>query len=850
MQKYLANTQGQDLSEHLLAVAKRTVEVLGTLGLDEEIFNKLKQPAYLAGLLHDIGKVDTSFQGYISSKKTVKSYQDNLTVDAEEVREEKNWHNVFHQEISWLFIKKYLSVRQDPYSDIQESDLFSYAVFWHHPRHIDSKGRNSTNNIESVLKKDSNYASFWPQITDFANKLFPRADQNLFDSQKISLNNYANSISCSVPDYFTGGSNPDKDDIRTQAYQTLLTTCLIEADREVSSWEKEELLPYIEGVQNIPLKNNSSDFGNVVESEHPRSIEQNTLAEKLATNTISICGVDTGAGKTRIALLWKGKINSNRKLVIALPKRRQVDALFSSIKADISSCLTEGDRLSMQAVHGGRLQLRKDATLTEDNINKLGPQQMIDYLDSHVVLGDSINILVFDHLLSTFYKRARFNQFCEVLRSDLVFDEYHEFITIEKMQPSLLVILKIRSWLKNGGKTLLLSGTPDPAFNSFLDDMGELNLASFSRTELSPTNNNKRTYYFDDSIEGNGERNSEEDTLYSYNRVNDTQEAFINALKPSPSLAHSKFSEKDLVQKINYILSPDGKGKGNTTLTNTFSASMLQSSYDVSYRNASFTLSHPNVIGQYLGRVDRHGDKPDGWVRLVPEIKPEVFRADRMGFGEIYQYFEQHVRNILAEPKVWTHREATVEIWDKFWTAENIAIQKKELRDRFIRAAEEINENYPIKTGKKSKNKKSGGSLFRGSSYYAAAAIYDNNANPVGLTSSDEVVTVSSVWEINPLKNAMIAISVPSNKNMLNQYNLGIHTGDFPISKDPNRFKHYHGRDPELPFYFSHHSPNDIGKNIDNALAVHLGKEYSVYNKDLGLVKLEDVTTYAKKFIK
>ena len=80
----LANTHGQPLSQHLFAVGYLAYHLITQLKIDNP---NLAKSAFIAGILHDIGKIDPKFQQWITnkfkkpSKKTVNEDEpDNITL--------------------------------------------------------------------------------------------------------------------------------------------------------------------------------------------------------------------------------------------------------------------------------------------------------------------------------------------------------------------------------------------------------------------------------------------------------------------------------------------------------------------------------------------------------------------------------------------------------------------------------------------------------------------------------------------------------------------------------------------------------------------------------------------------
>jgi hypothetical protein len=489
-------------------------------------------------------------------------------------------------------------------------------------------------------------------------------------------------------------------------------------------------------------------------------------------------------------------------MIIALPKRRQTEALFCSIEKDLPTCVLS-DRY-FQAVHSGKVQ--KSTSNTEE------------------ILGDDINVVVFDQLLKSFYHRGSFNQFVLALKSDVVFDEYHEFIWIPLMLPSLMVFLKIRSWFENGGKTLLLSGTPDPSLNYLLFKYNNIEVLEIDRSKLSEVSADKATYSFEEEFSFN----NNDETLYTYNRVKDVQESYIIENKEN-YIMHSKYTEKDLKENIEKILL-DFK-KGHVNKKSIHSAMILQSSFDISFKNAKIVASHPNTVAQFLGRKNRHGDKSGGSVVFYPEYNVDFFKSNKAGFYKTYLNFEKHLRNLFLEPKELTHREATILIYDDFWTEKQIEQTKEELMERFIKAVKDMENNKPRKIAKK-KTIKSSGSIFRGSSVLISLESFDNRGISLGMLDPENCIGLSGKWQIEETKKVFDFIAIDLKEAGLKAALKGTPFLNGELLKR-NSWKI--GKEKESPYFLSH-SNELISKSIRKAVDKENTIGYTIYNNKLGLI--------------
>ena len=792
MTKYLANTKGQSLEHHLVGVARYSVEVLKSLGLSDEKLKELLPCVYLAGLIHDIGKLDPAFQKYILSKKIQKQDAEKSETNAEELRiKEAGWHQVFHHEISWLVLAnyRYPSMASSVFKPL---DAIRYAVYWHHPK---AEERNSVNEIKIALGSSYDFT----QYSDFLLKLM----ENFTHPDFISKFQSNDENDLTTPPYFIQGKGGDFSNIDAQARNMIVLSCLMEADREVSSWEPKGLDLYIASEKlPFPMKVKGQSNWNLTLNKLPDTRSQAQLqgAEHLAKSQMSVGALDPGAGKTTLALLWKYFQKNNRALIVALPKRRQVTALYDTVVLDYERTFSTELSLSIQAAHTGQVQLSNNG--------------------EKVVLNSDINILVFDRFLSSFYKRGQFNEFVKMLNSDLVLDEYHEFMNTTKMLPSLLVIMKIRSWLVSGGKTLLLSGTPDPALTQLIFKGQDFEL--LPRTFFPEISLNKCDYLV--SSKATPKKLAFTDCLFSFNRVSDAQSFFLQNRKENEiKIVHSKYTAQDLEVKISDVIKSCGKDSNQSVSAVT--STMLQSSYNISFKNAMLTLAHPNVIAQFLGRKNRFGTKPNGVVTFTYEEDLRVFSKSKFGFRVIVDEFWSHLNQVIGSGKNWTHREASTLLWDEFWTKARIDTQYKILIEMERDAENDLKKEYPRKMTITKNGHKSSSSIFRESGLNCSAKIVDDNNVAQGQLGINELISVSATWETD----------APAEKQVTaNQTEMAVlNDGEvFSLTKYNNKL-FYIGKVAELPVFLSHKNP-DTEKWMKNSF---MGKvAYRVYHRELGLI--------------
>ena len=88
----LAKSNGLDLKTHSSIVSKTATNVFNNIVSDETIKKRYEDVITYASLLHDIGKLTTSFQRFLLGKIKSPSLK------------------FRHNEIGWAFVSKYLSM--------------------------------------------------------------------------------------------------------------------------------------------------------------------------------------------------------------------------------------------------------------------------------------------------------------------------------------------------------------------------------------------------------------------------------------------------------------------------------------------------------------------------------------------------------------------------------------------------------------------------------------------------------------------------------------------------------------------------------------------------------------------
>ncbi len=804
---YSANSHGQSLESHLLGVAKRSAQIFDAIDFVDEK-SALRNQLVIASLFHDIGKLDPNFKNYIDSKVKQGINNNPKIIDAEIERKKQtsksDYTGSYHNEVGWYLSRMILRNFSD-----HEKDNIGYAIYWHHPANLGKSGEFRFSNAIEIFNA-SQINTLDQDFNLFVDSLWKKAmncDILGLSSLQRELNFFDISISperIEKPNFWhTRSDNP--------AEKKLLLFILIESDRWVSSLSANDLEAFI---------NNSSSFDFVWSKKQDFNLKQipledtrthNQIAivnEIKKMNPIAICGIDPGEGKTRIGLRWWLEM-SDRPLTIALPKQAQVTGIYITIQKDLKEIVSEHKDIRVIGFFNGSIQ--------HDSHEK------IEELDAN------IKILVFDRLLSPSYEISQVSEFVDMLFSDLILDEFHEFMFIPRMIDSVRDILTIRKWLKNT-RTLLLSGTPEI---SILKALGLGDVPQVPRKFLAPSKNRLIELNYSDEVPIMSD--IKPDTIVASLLVDDCQKYYKNHFENMgetlipPYLIHSSFTANDRKSILNKILDKFSSGDGNGAV---FSARLLQSSFDLNFRHGFIALSIPSVDIQFLGRINRYGDKDsDANVTFYYDSeRSDFFYDNNFGFADLHNKWRVFLENKIRtnHGRKWKYREIINEIYEVFWSETNITKLVDDYIEKYRMQQEaSLKQWFPsryVKDKKKESNQlnpKKSKNSFREDSFFASARIVDDNGELISFLSGDNLLSVSS-WKVNKMKNAIASqLAASLNKESNEHFNFN----NYDNSKK--------GLIKERPLFFSH--PNN---SVDHDLKKGSLKDsnlYRVYHKKLGL---------------
>ena len=255
-----ANSQKQLLSHHLFAVGYVAALLVDKLVEDQP---NLKQAAFVAGCLHDIGKLDPEFRNWLQktmSKNTaevVDSLEDGLHIDSAKFSFEKHPR---HNEIS-LWLCQFINLTP-VLSNKKLKDFIEHVVYWHHAKPIRKEGYVKLNDIhrklktaykEKGMKELVNHSQLFLKSVADVYAAYPNKILNVdFTQCNVHYDDdlTADFRKLDLPEYKQYELEEDLDDyltyINSNAKANILRACVISADRQVSALTAEQLANYIE----------------------------------------------------------------------------------------------------------------------------------------------------------------------------------------------------------------------------------------------------------------------------------------------------------------------------------------------------------------------------------------------------------------------------------------------------------------------------------------------------------------------------------------------------------------------------------------------------------------------------
>ena len=797
--KKYANTHKQELFKHCYAIGILSTEILKILTRNKASHNLLLA-TYNAGCLHDIGKLQLAFQKWV-----VKSPVSLILEDGQHVIDKKNYndHNALHHEISWLL----LHIARDELDksvNRKNIELLEHVIFWHHAKTFRKEPFKSLRDIRNKISDD--------ELSVLINDTYDLIEQiNALSStyKTIKFINDENDISLKLQlpkfkDYNINDSLDEyKKDIQDNAKNALVRSIVITADRLVSALSVEELDNYIDTntfnklaaehlSQNDNLSKHIQACLDKFHSKHSkRNGEQSEAALKLSKiKGVAVLQGAAGCGKTKIALEWA--FNTNAKKIIWVCPR-------ISVCQNIYNDLTSEDYLKHVNIEicTGALKFIKINGSERPNDNPF--------------TGDII-ITTIDQLTNTILTHRHITTLIDSVNSHVVFDEYHEYITMDAYNLFFPEFLQCKKLLGDHTNTLLVSATPNPVF---LKDLLEIHSGDCVKVK---TFNDKlytiRLQHYNAEILDEHNPLSCQvppNSVVISNTVSIPQIAFsMRADIENALLLHGKFLPNDFRKLFDKTIQSFSK-HGDKSFEILRSSHIIQASINISFGHMISEVSHAENILQRMGRLNRFAEHDSG--ELVIAI-PTNFHKSNVGCGKFL--YSMH---IYDSTRAWIEFLSTKKLdnitlndiysyYDEFYThVSNRQVVTKDILKSLKSSVGVIDKNVmdPVSAPKSKKaSKRLSANSLRGANFYGQMAVCVVAHNIVVEYAKRYACDVNNVDNLLTVEYNKIVGYGDSNKNLLAHAQKKHHkyTG---AKKHPTDMSLLNAaRNPETPLHLSY----------------------------------------------
>ena len=652
-----ANTHLQKLEYHLFAVGF-VAEQLYLNFYPEK--TKQANAAFISGCMHDIGKLDPSFQSWVIKPKN-KTYQaeDGQHIDDTKFSFEKHPR---HNEISAL-IFQCLSDSAKGISAIKPS--IKHAIYWHHAKAFRVKERDGFDTYGKIFNKlKSNLGEKTQQLlsqhsiemlntVSEIDKQYRKSENSLLDkaySKEFDDETLVNYEYTPLPAYkeypLSESLNDYQNKILTNAHNNEVRACLITADRWVSSLSATDLSSYIKNnklndlveeqlTNNIVVESNLTSHIQTCLNAFPdseRSQKQSAVAKKLAEDIehVKVLAGAAGCGKTKIALEWAGLRNA-QQIIWVCPRVQICQGMFTELKAADEPYLQDA---TVEIFTGEFKYTNNFETPTPES----------EQLTADIV------ITTIDQLLSGVISHTKADRLLNYLSAHIVFDEFHEYINMPAFNLLFAELVISRNQLNSGNNILLVSATPN---YFYLENLLNLDV-DYDVVEMPSFNGKKYQFDFvryDETKEDETNplyQNQKLTTFTISNTATTAQKSFIhNLAKENAVLLHSKYKKSDKQELFNSVFE-SFKRNGTGVFDQLRSGPIVQASLNISCDYMISEMTTAENCLQRMGRLDRFGQNDN--VNRYTIVIPENIYTNK-GVGAVSRFLA--TSNSLLSSKAW-----------------------------------------------------------------------------------------------------------------------------------------------------------------------------------------------------
>lgn len=469
--------------------------------------------------------------------------------------------DVPHNYVSGYFLKNYLETMDD---------TVLKAIWFHHPLYSNSDNvRNYMMTDEDIISLKEMADALLEEFTNYTHTTLYKAKTECSDNY-IDLDKYP---------YFerdSKGNNP----------QFLLLVNIVRMSDIIAS-----------STTDFPFNNiypNSLEIIKPAEYDEIRFNYQKQLASECFDCKDSLINAITGFGKTMVGLLYL--LKSEHKSYWVCPRNEIAQGVYKNILGELKA-LGLQDTVSVSLLLSGKYEHGDE--------------------DSRIVVTNIDNF--FNPNTST-----RYNERCiDMFKSNVVFDEFHEYLSEEAIMAGFMTILHSRNLCQNA-KTLYMSATPIPNLYDIYGDTNEINVKVFPKDDTPLFGEDKKVKItFGSEFKGAFKGSNH---LVSVPTVKSAQ--LIYNKSKTDQCYHAQFTRADRENKIQELY--DTHGKGCNVQNSYVSTNALSTGLNVSFDNMTIITPTPERLLQVGGRVNRYGTNDlSEYVILDEKVLKKDFKSDK-----------------------------------------------------------------------------------------------------------------------------------------------------------------------------------------------------------------------------
>lgn len=596
--KFLANRKNQDLNQHLYAIGYLSKRIAEELFPEGDTRDSISKMSLIAGLWHDMGKLDPKFQNWAADPKKSKKI---------------NWEDhPRHNEISFILFESFCEVAgYNPY----QKDSIAHAIFWHHSKPIRKKDFNPEEIVETLEDNLSEeelsdlLTGTFEIISDLTSKfdeLSPIKDQpssfsDFFQTSTPLFKNYFDTNYRKMENY--------RKVIHQNAKEDILRAIIVSADQKVSSLSAEKLNELIENNnldtllseifhEESKLSEKINKFSSTFKDES-RNKEQTKVVEKLIKRNVgaTILEGPAGCGKTKISLEWAAKTGA-QKIYWICPRVQVCQGIYEELKG-----------------------VDAKVELLTGNFKKTHTSEKEYETDPDEYFGGDIVITTIDQIMNSVITHKNVTALLSLLNSHVIFDEFHELIKIKGINFLFAEIVRAKSLREESANLLLVSATINPLFVDkvlYIDPEDIISSPTFNQNDFEV---DIKVYGSEvvDPISGVSFEDSNRTVFVITETATSAQLGFINNQNENSLLFHSKLKNGDKSIVFNKITETFKNG-GTQKYKVLRSGPIIQSSLNISCEEMHTEITCPENWVQRLGRLNRFGEKEKSlYVTHAPE---------------------------------------------------------------------------------------------------------------------------------------------------------------------------------------------------------------------------------------